>query len=118
MNTPEISTDELQQMIDNKSFCYVLIDVREEEELHHGMLPTACHLPLGDIAEDLGMKPEEFEKEYNFTLKNKEVIIFYCRTGSRSEQATLLAREAGLPAVNYKGSVLEWSKFDKNVNFY
>ncbi len=105
MNTA-ISIEELKQLIDSKGK-YVLIDVREPHEVAHGMIPTAINIPMHFIQEKLR------------TLNKDERIIFYCKIGGRSEHAMQFAREQGFTnAQNYRGSILEWSKSDPNVQIY
>ena len=101
-----ISTEELKELIDDEGD-YVLIDVRELNELDFGVIPTSQHIPLIDLRKGLG----KFDKSDN--------IIFYCRTGSRSEGATQIAIDLGfVNAKNYKGSIWEWSLIDSNVERY
>ena len=103
---PIISTDELRKLIDNNGD-YVLIDVREPSELEYGMIPSAINIPLDDIEFGIG----RFDKNDN--------LIFYCRTGGRSHQATETAKRLGFSNPrNYKGSIWEWSKIDSNVMRY
>jgi len=105
-----ITRDELKALIDSKGE-YILVDVRELEELDYGMIPTAKHIPLNQIADALA-NPKMFG------LSKDKKIIFYCRSGSRSDSATALALEKGFNAVNYQGSILDWSKIDQNVKAY
>ena len=101
-----ISTEELKKLIDEKGD-YVLIDVRESEELDNGMIPTAQHIPLGNVIDGLS----KFDKKDN--------IIFHCRTGVRSEKAAQFALGLGfVNAKNFKGSIWEWSEIDPNVKRY
>ena len=110
---------EVQECIE-KGEGYLLIDVREEDELEYGMLPTAKHISLGEVEDALRMTPDRFLKHYGFAQPKKDdVIIFYCRTGSRSVRATNIALHCGfVNAKNYVGSVREWSQYDANVKMY
>jgi len=118
MDIPVISLRELWEMIDNKRD-YVLIDVREQHELSHGMIPTAKCVPLSDFAEALALSPEEFRQKYGFELSAEDNLIFYCRTGARSEKATELALQRGfVKARNYKGSAWEWHTVNPIVQRY
>ena len=116
-----ISTEELKKLIDENRD-YVLIDVREPGEMINGMIPTAEKIPLGDILQDeaLDLTPEEFEENYGFKKPSKDDnVIFYCRTGSRSQMAAQKAGSLGFNKVrNYEGSVQEWSKIDSKVEMY
>jgi rhodanese-related sulfurtransferase len=112
-----ISYSELKKRVDEKS-C-LLIDVREKHELAYGMIPSAHHIPLGEIEAAFKMEESEFEQQYHFSKPKKgSEIIFYCRSGNRSAFAADAAQRLGYASINYVGSVLEWSRFDTNVNGY
>ena len=100
-----ITRDELKKLIDEKAEC-VLIDVREHDELQHGMIPTAINIPMGRFPGAL----EHFGKT--------DRLIFYCRSGSRSASVKDLALAQGYNAVNYEGSILDWAEIDPNVEKY
>lgn len=114
-----ISTDELKNLIDSQSEKYTLIDVRERDELQHGMIPTAGNVPLSELHEALNMSAEDFKSHYGFDLPSKEErVIFHCRTGGRSAQAAEYAETLGFNAENYAGSIWEWAEIDPNVKRY
>ncbi|WP_221567673.1 rhodanese-like domain-containing protein [Alkalihalobacillus sp. TS-13] len=73
-----------------------IIDVREDEEVEAGKIPTAKHIRLMEIPERL----DEIEKE-------KEHIMV-CRSGRRSENASLFLQEQGYKVKNMIGGMLEW----------
>jgi len=117
-----IKRDELKELIDKKG-SYVLIDVRQKEELAYGMIPTAHNVPLHEFEDAFKFSPKEFEARYHFAKPSKEdTIIFHCRTGSRSAQATAYMHSKGYThAKNFRGSVgsvNEWSEIDQNVRMY
>ncbi len=114
-----ITRDALKALIDAKEE-YVLIDVREKEELSYGMLPTAHNIPLHELEYALDLVPEDFQKKYRFKKPEKEEkVIFYCRTGGRSSMATAFAEEHGyIHAMNYAGSIYDWASIDPNVRRY
>ena len=91
---------------------YTLIDVREPAELlEDGGIPTSHHIPLGQLPAALRLAPHVFEQEYGFQLPvhDDEALIFYCRSGVRSQQAAEFAVSEGFHNVgNYRGSALEW----------
>jgi len=119
MEIPIVNRDELRNLVDKKGN-YVLVDVRELEELKHGMIPTAKNLPMSELLEAFDLPEEGFKAKYGFDKPKKENnIIFYCRTGERSRVATQLAIQKGFKkARNYFGSVYDWSDFDSNVKKY
>lgn len=117
--TPMISMDELKALIDENGD-YVLIDVREKDELSYGMIPTAHHIPLQEVPWALSTTPEVFEKKFQFPQPKKtDLVIFHCRTGGRSDAATQQAVTAGYTnAKNFAGSIWEWAEIDQNVKRY
>ena len=114
-----ISRDELKKLIDDKGD-YILIDVRNADELRFGIIPTARNIPLSSIEHSLDIPEAEFEESFGFSkLKKENNIIFYCRTGGRSQVATTIAISKGyVNARNYAGSIWEWSEIDPNVKRY
>ena len=116
--TPVITTEQLKKVIDSQGK-YTLIDVREKEELQHGMIPTAKNIPFTEFEEAWELDNTSFQKKYGFPKPKKEDnLIFHCRTGGRSAQATAFAISEGYHATNYQGSIWEWSLIDKNVKRY
>lgn len=114
-----ITRDELKELLDKKGN-YVLIDVRQEEELAYGMIPTAHSVPLHEFEDAFNFSQEEFKAHYHFKKPSKEdTIIIHCRTGSRSAQATAYLHSKGYTlAKNFLGSVKEWSEINPNVQMY
>ncbi|MBI4439837.1 hypothetical protein HY638_02605 [Candidatus Woesearchaeota archaeon] len=114
-----ISREELKKLIDSKGK-YVLVDVRERAELAYGSIPTAHNIPFSEFRGAMEMDPEEFRKRYFFPrfLRNDNVI-FYCRSGGRSEKAAKYAIAKGhINAKNFAGGILEWSEIDPSVKKY
>lgn len=114
-----ISREELKKLIDTGRN-YVLIDVREKEELNYGMIPTAKNIPLHEIQEAFSLSEQGFQEKYAFPKPQKnDTVIFYCRTGGRSAMATTSAEQQGfLSAKNYAGSIYDWATIDPNVRRY
>lgn len=76
-----------------------MIDVREHDEVAHGMVPGAVHIPLGELPERLRDIPQDGE------------VIFICRSGNRSGRACEYLQSQGLNGlVNMAGGMLEWEK--------
>ena len=61
-----------------------------------GMIPSAVNLPLSVLGNALHTHHEEFKKNYGFDkpLLDQEVI-FYCRSGQRSNSASDVAKRNG-----------------------
>lgn len=113
-----IKIKELKELIAKKKD-YILIDVRNPDELVNGIIPTSKNIPLDELENALEMNPEKFRESYNFSkFSKKDNLIFYCRTGGRSLIATNLAASKGYNARNYAGSIWEWSETDPKVKRY
>ena len=73
---------------------FLLLDVREAQEYSSGHIPMSA----------LKKRSSELEKH-----KDKSVLI-YCRSGSRSNYACKVLRQAGFEKVNnMSGGVMSWS---------
>ncbi len=80
----------------------VLLDVRSPEEYasETGHLKGALLIPV----QDLEKRIDELERH-----KGRKVIA-YCRTGHRSEQATMFLNSHGFTTMNMEGGILRWNK--------
>lgn len=77
----------------------LLVDVRNDDEVARGIIPSAIHIPLA-------MLPVEYEP-----LIDHETIVFYCHSGIRSAHAAAFASEKGCKQTfNLAGGVLAWAK--------
>ena len=113
-----ITKEELERLI-NSIEGYRLIDVREPSEIEsYGAIPTSKNIPLGEVDEAFSLSMEEFERKYGFSFSKSTKLIFYCRSGGRSAQASEIVSKKGCNSFNFKGSILEWSKTDPNVKAY
>lgn len=98
---PEVVDVDPQDILANKS-SLALIDVRRPDEFtgELGHVPGATLLTLDQLPEKLATLP-----------KNKN-IVFICRSGGRSAQATAFALENGFTDVyNMKGGMLLWNEY-------
>lgn len=73
-----------------------IIDVREDEEVAAGKIPEAKHIRLSEIPARI----DEINKD--------EEHIMVCRSGRRSENASLFLQEHGFTVKNMTGGMLEW----------
>lgn len=89
-------------------------DVRENDEVALGSIPSAVSLPLSVLKDHLSptYNAGTFQSEHAFSKPLPEQkIIFFCRSGKRSATACQLASEAGYKNLrNYEGSWLDWTK--------
>ena len=75
---------------------WVIVDVREPEELEEGRFPGARHVAMAELNEQAGSIPRD------------RPVVFACRTGSRSAMAAQAFRMAGWDAHNLAGGIEAW----------
>ena len=75
-----------------------IVDVREQYEWDAGRIEGAVHVPLNSLMGGGG----EFSAD--------EPVVAVCRSGNRSELATLMLKARGLDAYNLEGGMEEWEK--------
>ena len=74
-----------------------LLDVREDDEWAAGHVPSARHIPLGQLGARAGEVPQD------------ELIYVICRSGHRSGNAAQALAGAGWRAVNVAGGMQQWA---------
>lgn len=100
-NFPEVADVDPQDVLSHKKDV-VLIDVRRADEFtgELGHIPGATLLTLDQL-------PGQLE-----TLPKDKTIVFVCRSGGRSAQATAFALDNGFTDVyNMKGGMLLWNEY-------
>jgi rhodanese-related sulfurtransferase len=75
-----------------------IVDVREDYEWEAGRIEGAVHVPLNDLMGGAG----------EFSADSPLVVV--CRSGNRSELATLMLRARGLDAHNLANGMEEWEQ--------
>lgn len=120
--------EELKPYTDAPSGKITLIDVREPSEVAQGMIPAAVNVPLSEFGsafnpDSYAENANDFERKFSFPRPSfDDPIVFYCRSGKRSQQALETARERGwwkyvskthLSARNYSGSWMDWVAQEK-----
>ena len=83
-------SERLVEVINNGA---TLIDVRSKGEFASGSLKNAVNIPLNEISSKVK------------SLKNKENIVVFCRSGMRSKQAQSILKQAGITNVFNGGSL-------------
>jgi rhodanese-related sulfurtransferase len=93
----DISVADLQRRHEaNEDF--VLLDVREPDELATASIPWATTIPMGEVPERLGELPRD------------KPIAVLCHGGGRSARVTAFLNANGFPnAVNVAGGIDAWS---------
>lgn len=75
-----------------------IVDVREPYEWEAGRIEGAVHVPLNDLMGGAG----------EFSTDSPVVVV--CRSGNRSELATLMLRARGLEAHNLAAGMEDWEQ--------
>lgn len=87
---------------------FVLLDVREPDEIATASIPWATVIPMGEVHERVGELPHD------------KPIYVMCHTGGRSGRVTQFLNQNGFPqAANVAGGIAAWSKeIDPTVPSY
>lgn len=96
---PEVDPKEAADKVDSGA---LLIDVREPNEWQY------AHIPGGEL------KPMSTINDWYADLPRDRTIVFYCRTGRRSDQVVrALIEQAGFSDVwNLVGGIVKWAEAD------
>jgi rhodanese-related sulfurtransferase len=89
--------DDVRKLYDERDG-YQLVDVREPWEWQAGRIEGAVLIPLNDV-----MAGAE-----NGRLDKDRPVVLVCKSGNRSEVATLMLRARGYDAHNLEGGMLAW----------
>lgn len=81
---------------------YIIIDVREADELANGTIEDSIHMPLGLTIRNAKKKQIE-------DMKNKKICT-YCGTGYRGNIAADELNKEGFNAVTLEGGYPSWSQ--------
>ena len=92
-----ITKNELKENISQ----YVVIDVRETDELENGKIENSLSMPLGLVIRNI--KQGKIED-----LKNKKICT-YCASGYRGNIASDELSKAGFISVNLDGGFKAWA---------
>lgn len=100
---PEITVQQLKELMDKGADAFVLIDVRNVNEYEIAKIPGSILVPLPEIERGPGL-----EKIRQLAQGNQ--IIAHCKMGGRSAKALGLLRELGIEGTNVKGGISAWSR--------
>ena len=88
--------DIVKIMEENKD--YVIVDVRTPDEYKEGHIPNAINIPNETINETV----------YNKLKDKNQLILIYCRSGSRSRQAAYKMQKLGYTNLVDFGGIINW----------
>ena len=95
----DINKEEVYSLIENKSVN--IIDLRTNKEFSQGSIKNSYNIDF---------QKREFIDNLNALDKEKEYII-YCRSGNRSEKASLIMKSIGFKIIyHYKKGYNDWIK--------
>ena len=96
----EIGPDELQKMQQAKED-FILVDVREREEIAKGTIPGAVAMPRGILEPNM---------EQITTDKDKKIVL-YCGGGSRSALSAWMLKKMGFKnVISLAGGYRGWTQ--------
>ena len=93
-----VSASELKQTLDQ----FVVIDVREQDELTNGTIDGSTHMPLGLAIRNIKQRKIDY-------LKEKKICTF-CGSGYRGNIAADELAKAGFNVKNLEGGFMAWQK--------
>lgn len=92
-----INSKEAVKLMEEESG-YVIVDVRTPEEYKSGHIPDAMNIPNDDIGNvELDAIPDK-----------EQLILLYCRSGTRSQDAASKLAEMGYTKVVNFGGISDW----------
>jgi len=92
-----ITKDQLKQALNQ----YVIIDVREPDEVQNGAIENSQNMPLGLLIRNA-------KKGHIDDLKQEKICV-YCASGYRGNIASDELIKAGFSAVNLQGGYASWT---------
>jgi len=80
-----------------------VLDVRENDEWAEGHVPTAHHIPLGELQARIG------------EVEDGGRVFVICRSGVRSQKGADILFSNGLDAVSVAGGTMGWIESGRAV---
>ncbi|NBU23229.1 MAG: rhodanese-like domain-containing protein [Actinobacteria bacterium] len=98
----EVSLDELEVAIGSGAH---VIDVRELFEFEEGHVPSAHHIPLNDLPDQLASVPKD------------QTVWLICKSGGRSMKACNYLEQQGYDVVSVAGGTDGWVASGRDVDY-
>jgi rhodanese-related sulfurtransferase len=94
------TTEELQNKISNLAQDEILLDVRTPEEFRQGHISGAINFDISNsnIMQEI------------VNLDHSKTYILYCRSGGRSQLASMIMQQKGLQVINSSVGIIHWNK--------
>lgn len=104
---PQIQPADLKQSLD-KHESFVLLDVREHDEVEICRIPGAVHIPMNDVPARIG------------ELDAKATTVVYCHRGVRSNMvASYLKQQGFVDVMNLRGGIHSYAvEVDPELTVY
>ena len=96
----EVSIDDLAREIQNGSY---VLDVREDDEWAEGHVPTAHHIPLGQLESRID------------EVEDGARVFVICRSGAHSQRGADILFNNGIDAVSVAGGTMGWIESGRAV---
>ena len=92
--------EELQQSVKYLTLDEVLLDVRTEVEYQQGHIAGAINFDISSptIMQDID------------NLDSSKTYIVYCRSGGRSQLASMIMNQKGIKVINSQVGIIHWNK--------
>lgn len=91
-----VKYSELKPETESPSGEITIIDVREPNEVAQGIIPSAVNVPLSQFQKAFSGSGGDFLREFAFQRPAyDDKVVFYCRSGKRSQQALEFAQKNG-----------------------
>lgn len=100
---PQMTVQELKQLIDSKATNYVLLDVRTPDEHKLSSIPGSVLVPLQDLDQGKGIDQIK-------SMSKGRQLIAYCTSGKRSARALVLLHKAGIKGTKLQGGIKAWTE--------
>ena len=88
MSIPHIHDISEEQIKNLQKDSFIVIDVRAIDEYKDGHIESALHIPVDNIAETLDK------------IHQDKIVLLYCRSGMRSQNATKYLKDNNYQAFN------------------
>ncbi|MBD5399870.1 MAG: rhodanese-like domain-containing protein [Treponema sp.] len=93
----QITQEDAKKMMDSEKD-FIILDVRTPEEFASGHIKDAINIPNETI----------FDKEPTELTDKSQLILLYCRSGSRSKEAAKKLAKIGYTNIKEFGGIIDW----------